>query len=281
MVKVLLAVVLSQYVRTKTDDSNLNSQCLWWKDATDIVMHQNAQGEPTVSGDTEFAAVAASMASWQTQLSACGSLTLTDGTRTQSRTVGYTINGDNENIVVFRLKKCTDVAPTNDACWSAGTCGNNYDCWEHSASAIAITSTSYTPSTGRDLDSDIELNSPSFQFTTTVPVITDVQNTVTHEIGHVLGLAHINLAGSTMNPKAETGEVTKRTLDDGSKQFICDVYPKGKPTKTCQIPTLTSGLELGKAAKVGCSSLPADATFAAGGVLAVLHLARRRRSPMS
>ena len=167
--KVAVSLVLSQYIRTKIDDTNLNSQCLWWKDSTEIVFHQNVQGDPDVSGDTEFAAVTTSFATWQTQLSSCASLTLTEGARTDSRKVGYVTSGTNENIVVFRLKKCIDTVASNDACWAAGTCGNNYDCWDHSVTAIAITSTSYTPSSGRDLDSDIELNSPSFLFTTGPP----------------------------------------------------------------------------------------------------------------
>jgi hypothetical protein len=270
--KVAMTLVLSQYIRTKVDDTNANSQCLWWLDSTTITYHQNVQGNPDVSGDSEFTAVAASFSTWQTQLTACGSLTFTEGERTQSRTVGYNTSGSNENVVLFRMQKCIDVAPANDPCWAASTCGNVHDCWEHSNTAIAITSTSYTPSTGRDLDSDIELNQPSFAFTAGTPVITDVQNTVTHEAGHVLGLAHINLAGSTMNARADTGEISKRTLDEGSKQFICDVYPKGKPTKTCQIPTLTN--TLGSPAKTGCTSVPSGAMVAA----ALFACAMRRRA---
>lgn len=275
--KVAMALVLSQYVRTKTDDSNLNSQCLWWLNDTNIVFHQSVNGEPTVSGESEFTAVSDSYGTWQTQLTACGSLKLTEGARTQTRTVGYSTDTSvtNENVVLFRLTKCNDLVTSDNACWKQGTCGNDFDCWEHSASAIAITSTSYTPSSGRDLDSDIELNSPSFLFTTGIPVVTDIQNTVTHEVGHVLGLAHINLEASTMNAKAEAGEVNKRTLDTGSKQFICDVYPKGKPTKTCQIPTLTSSL--GTPAKAGCSAAPGEA-FAALAALALISRERKRPS---
>ncbi len=271
--KVAVSVVLSQYIRTKIDETNLNSQCLWWKDSTAIVYHQNVQGDPDVPGDSEFSAVTTSFETWQTQLTACGSLTLTEGARTDNRKVGYVSSGPNENVVLFRLKKCTELVAARDACWAAGTCGNNYDCWDHSATAIAITSTSYTPASGRDLDSDIELNSPSFSFTTGIPVITDVQNTVTHEVGHVLGLAHISLAISTMNPRADSGEVSKRTLDEGSKQFICDAYPKGKPTKTCQIPLLTSSLGAPAKNTGGCASVPGEAVT---GLLALALTLKRQ-----
>lgn len=271
-VKLVLTMAISQYIRTKTDDTAVLAQCLWWKGGTNFVYQQSVQGEPKVQGDDEFAAVATSFATWQQQLTACGSLTLTEGARTPSRTVGYLVNGQNENIIVFRTKRCTEVLTSNDPCWSTSTCGNSADCWEHSDSAIAITSTSYTSSTGRDLDSDVELNSPNFRFTVGAPVLTDVQNTMTHEVGHILGLAHYNMPGSTMSLSAELGETSKRTLDVGSKQFICDVYAKGRPSKMCQIPTV--GADLGPPAKVGCTEMPLEAMAALSAIL----LLRVRRS---
>ncbi len=278
MIKVAVMVVFSQYVRSKTDDTNLNSQCLWWKDGSVIELHQNADGDPSVSGDTEFAAVGRSIATWQTEMNACGSLTLRDASRSMSKTVGYVASGPNENLIVFRLKKCTDAFTATAPCWASSTCGNQGDCWDHSNSAIAITSTSYTPSTGRDLDSDIELNSPSFQFTTGVPVITDVENTMTHELGHLVGLAHINLFGSTMNPRAETGEIGKRVLDPGSKQFVCDVYPKGKPVRTCQIPVLSSTLG---AKAPGCSSVSGDVMVLWSAIALAVRGSRSKRAVRS
>ena len=272
------------YARSKTDDSNAKSQCLWWHEKTDIVYHQNTDGNPETHG-SEFTAIAKSFATWQTQLTACGSLTLTEGPRAGLRTVGYDEKAaTNENIVLFRMKKCTGAAPATDACWKDDNCGNAYDCWQHSNSAIAITTTSYHPVTGRILDSDIELNTPSYIFSTVdspvcnppaLPysptcVSTDIQNTVTHEVGHVLGLGHINAAGSTMSPRADPGELTKRTLDCGSQKFICDVYPKGQLSRGCVVLSFDGAL--GKP-KTGCQVAP-------GPVLALVALAGllRRRS---
>src|SRR5262249_38090425 len=150
----------------------------------------------------------------------------------------------NENILLFRFQSCSFV-DKSDSCWDPKNddCGNKYDCWQHNAMAIAITTTTYDPLSGRILDADIEFNHPNFMCTTVdappcvnrmfapTCVATDVQNTVTHEIGHMLGLAHTLFAGSTMNPTAPPGETSKRVLDDGTKNFPCAVYPKGHPSK--------------------------------------------------
>lgn len=282
MLKVVMTVLLSQYVRSRVDDKDPASQCLWWPENTAIQLRQSVDGNPETPGDTEFAAVDAAMTTWQTQLNSCSSLSLTDGARTQTRKVGYFDKEANENIVVFRLRGCSDVVPTSDACHGKeDNCGNQYDCWQHQEAAIAITTTSYNPDTGRILDSDIEFNTPTFIFSTvesppcpsgsysTSCVATDVQNTTTHELGHLLGLSHSPTLGSTMSFRANPGELSKRVLDADTARFVCDAYPRGLPSKTCVIKPVSA--ELGKAAP-GCSAVPGELLLAA----AAWCLRRRR-----
>lgn len=280
--KVALAVVLSQYVRSRVDDGDLQSPCLYWTEQTQVVFRQNTQGNPDSPQETEFAAITKSFATWQAEQARCGSLALSEGPRTATRTIGFDETGANENVVLFRQKLCTQVVPAGDACASDQSCGNKYDCWEHAPTAIAITTTSFNPRSGKILDSDIELNAPRFLFTTVdsppcpanqydvTCVATDVENTITHEVGHLLGLGHTNATGSTMAPRADPGETTKRTLDPGSQQFICDVYPVGKPAKSCVIKTVDD--ELGKP-PAGCAAVPGAAWL---GLLTLLGLRRRR-----
>lgn len=276
VVKVALAVVLSQYVRTRVDDRDPNSPCLYWTDKTNIVFHQNSEGNPDTPGDSEHPAVTRAFETWQAENQACGSLTLTEGARTSSRMAGYDeSSASNENVVLFRQKMCTVAQCTDD-----DTCGNKHDCWQHAPTAIAITTTSFHPKSGKILDSDIELNAPRFLFTSVdsppcpagmfdvTCVATDVQNTVTHEVGHLLGLGHTSETGSTMAPRADPGETSKRTLDANSKRFICDVYPVGKPSKSCIIKVVDD--DLGKP-KTGCAAAPGTL-----GLLALLFLRRRR-----
>lgn len=282
---VVTALVLSQYVRSRVDDKDPASQCLWWIENTRIELRQNADGNPENIGSTEFDAVGRAITTWQTQLNSCSSLSLVEGARTTTRKVGFFDKEDNENVALFRLRKCPDVVPMGDACKlpDNDNCGNNYDCWQHTDSAIAITTTSYSPTTGRILDSDIEFNTPSYMFTTVdAPpclagqvnqgcVAADIQNSTTHELGHMLGLAHSLEVGSTMARTANSGETSKRTLDANTARFVCDVYPRGGAAKTCFIKPIDP--TLGKA--IGCGV--GDASLLLG--LGVLFLLRRRGAP--
>jgi hypothetical protein len=287
----ILAVTLAggadPYIRSRVDPAGPTDHCLYWAQNTTITWHAEQTGNPDTTGDTEFTAFEKSFATWNAQLTACASLVFAEGAKTASRTVGYdkTPGATQENILVFRFKTCgTDVPiPMSDACWNDDDCGNKYDCWQHNTSAIAITTTTYDPQSGRILDADIEYNSPSFVFTTVdTPicvnhvynqgcVATDVQNTTTHEAGHMLGLAHTLYPGSTMNPTAPPGETSKRILDPGTLSFPCAAYPKGKPSEDCVIIAEHEPVALGPP-KTGCSS-------AEGLMLpALLLLGRRRRA---
>ena len=57
----------------------------------------------------------------------------------------------------------------------------------------------------------------------------DIQNTLTHEIGHVIGLDHAPDEDSTMFASAPSGETTKRILDEGTQKALCEIYPRGDP----------------------------------------------------
>jgi hypothetical protein len=276
--KMATLLVLSQYTRSRVDGPN--SQCLWWAEQTQISFHQNEKGNPETPGETEFGAIKKAYDSWQTQMNTCGNLAISEGQRTNSRDVGYIENKDNMNVVLFRQKNCSDVAPKTDKCWTDDNCGNAFDCWQHIPGAIALTTTSFNKESGRILDSDIELNTPNFIFSAVdappciapnflvTCVATDIQNTLTHEVGHLLGLSHTDIPGSTMAPRAPGGEISKRDLDSFSKQFVCDVYPKGKPSRTCKI--VNAKAELGKVG--GCNSLPISLC-----ACVVLFFSRRRK----
>lgn len=288
----VLALSLGQvssapYARSRTDAGDISSQCLFWT-VPKITWYQSSAGNPpTKPAGSEFDAVRRSFQSWQEVFSTCGNLSMEEGGMVNDREVGYEVGGDNRNLVLFRQRRCSEVAPSNDACWTDDACGNKYDCWSNDSQTIAVTLTTYDEISGIIYDSDIELNTPGFYFTTldgplcnlpvttTNCVSTDVENTMTHEIGHFIGLDHTTYLGSTMNPRAQPGETSKRSIDQGSKDFVCMAYPKGKPSVACIHPTTEQTLGR-KASLAGCSSAGAEAWLPALAGWVLLAVRRRR-----
>ena len=281
LAKVVLLAALSQYTRSRVDQADPASQCLWWLEGTTLTWHANQDGNAYTPGDTEFAALGAAFDTWQAQLSLCGNLRFAQGARSASRKVGYFQDGHDENLQLFRQTMCTAVAATTDACWTHDDCGNVHDCWQFGPTALAITTTTYSPTSGSIYDADIEFNAGTYRFTAVdSPVCVapnyspacvdmDIQNTATHEIGHMLGLAHYASTSSTMNKNADPGETRKRVLDPGTRQFVCDAYPQGQASQSCVTPAVTSAL----GSPAGCAVGGPWLALAAG----ALVLSRRRR----
>ncbi len=124
--------------------------------------------------------------------------------------------------------------------------------WQFGAAAIAITRNFYVSGeaarSGQILDSDILLNGVDHVFSTNNTLNThDVQNIVTHEVGHFLGLGHDGPSGqenedAVMFAVAKTNEFKKRTLHPNDIAGIREAYA-GSGTKyapsnapTCQVP---------------------------------------------
>ncbi len=176
-------------------------------------------------------------------------------------------------------------------------CGSIYGCFDDGPGCIgqnpcaqwgivALTSVLYDPATGRIIDADIEVNgwdgaagtigSPPQHgwyftcFSGTQPqacttygqstpdcAYIDLQNTVTHEVGHFIGLAHSSVAGSTMIATTGPRETSKRDLAADDVAGVCAIYPQG------------SG---------GCGCGAGDAAGAGSLFLAALALRPRRRA---
>lgn len=282
---IALALVLasaseaSAYVRSESP----GGQCLFWN-RREIPWVLNEKGSADVLPIEEL--VAALQRSFQTWEDVeCSDITFRYDGLTSGIDAGreITSTSGNENSLIWRELSCNDAAPPNDDCFIEGTCPELYDCWDHAAGIIALTTTSFSNSTGVIVDADIEFNGVDFDFTvgdgppcaagvTAACVSTDVQNTATHEIGHMLGFDHSPVLDSTMAATAALGETSKRTLEQDDIDALCDVYPAGGRVLTCSpsgnvriSPDPDDG---------GCHTMPVAGV---AGLLALL--VRRRRVP--
>ncbi|WP_241759598.1 myxosortase-dependent metalloprotease, MXAN_2677/MXAN_2678 family [Pyxidicoccus parkwayensis] len=268
--------------------------CLLWP-VRDYVYHLDAAGSARTPGDTEVGAIEASFDTWRNLSKTCSDYAFRRGEDWSLPVkVGYDQEKpyNNYNIITFRETSCPDVVSEQDPCWDDDTCGNVYKCWDHGEGTIGLTTSTFSFRDGRVLDADIELNgsqpggSIGFLFTTvdspvcegtpsTDCVATDLQNTVTHEIGHVVGLDHTFVSGSTMEPTAPPGETRKRVIDSGSAAGFCSIYPRGMPPTQCVVRPGAGITTQADGRGTGCSAAPGP--LALGAVLAALALARRRK----
>ncbi|MBK8009897.1 MAG: matrixin family metalloprotease [Deltaproteobacteria bacterium] len=115
--------------------------------------------------------------------------------------------------------------------------------WRHDADAIAVTTNAYDANTGIVADADIEVNAQHFTFVKAVEGCSpssgymDLRNTLTHEIGHVIGLDHPPRLRAykayTMYPSAPACETGKQSLEEDDILGLCTIYPANGATTPC------------------------------------------------
>lgn len=159
-------------------------------------------------------------------------------------------------------------------------------------SAFALTTVWHNQRTGEILDADIQLNEQLGPWTVCPEGgcpqgarVVDLQNVLTHEIGHFFGLGHSEVNIATMAPTSTRGETSKRVLRTDDIEGFCAIYPPGSLPEACD-PTPTGGLALDCETKSGdgggCSatSLPSGDTsipFGVGTLLLLLGLVAMTR----
>jgi len=123
----------------------------------------------------------------------------------------------------------------------------------------AVTTLIYDASTGVIIDADIDLNGYNFFWTTSddgTKAATDIENTMTHELGHLLGLAHSPEPKATMFGNTSQGELDKRSLEQDDTSGVCFIYPfddttpQGGGQGTVKVD-VQGGCAVGGAARIG------------------------------
>lgn len=108
---------------------------------------------------------------------------------------------------------------------------------------LAKTTVTFDGTSGEILDADIEINSAYNNLSVgDRKVEYDLQSIVTHEIGHMIGLAHSSDFGATMFAAYDPGTTELRTLAPDDLKAVCAAYPPGRAA-SCD-PTPRGGLSL-------------------------------------
>lgn len=325
----LCAAPASAYVRSTTgvdaDGSSHPDQglCTWWNTRelhyvvnASVLDGTTSSGTPLSGCGSAGAASALVQASFPAWQQSCTDMRFVfDRDDPADTGLGYDESGSNTNLVVWRQGSCSAFsdADCHVALKEMGPCIARHNCWAYGDSGIlALTHTTFRPSTGEIVDADMELHawdgvdpnitrgwwytcaSPDPGITTcTRPygqgdcIYIDVGNTVTHEAGHVLGLDHTcvtsypepynqcsaALVDGVMYPSAPFGETKKRALSDDDVSAVCTIYPAGRAVdRVTACPNSPSP----EAGGCGCSTASPGALAPFGLLAVALGIWRRR-----
>jgi MYXO-CTERM domain-containing protein len=216
------------------------------------------------------------------------------------------VHTDYKTMLVFRTTSWCALDPTGQCDPDPGV-EAAYD-----SSALALTTVSANPHTGEIKDVDMEVNAFQHAWADIVvhpelgpaqmpgSTIQDLQNALTHEFGHLIGLDHTcyqtppatiptdengvpildcfsadeAVHETTMFPSATPGDTMKRDLAPDDRQGLCDIYNVANDPQVCAPVTMPSAGGCSCAAAPGGHSTSA---LAGGALLAVAVAVRRRR----
>jgi len=246
------------------------------------------EGTRAIAGDNEVTVFEDVIATWNQGVAACSYMDVVSIGQLHDREVGT----DRVNVLKFRDVTWCRPALKDDPprCYSQTTAG--------------ITTVVYVddPGNTRDgeiVDADIELNGVDFAISVNGITLDDsgcqaeLANTLTHEMGHMLGLEHtcrvdsdpprvddqgadVPLCSATSDPAIvdatmynyqDCGETKKESLSADEIDALCAVYPIAEDPHQCNPP--------GDGA--GCCDAGADGTGALALSLLVALAIRRRR----
>lgn len=225
---------------------------LYWESGC-VFISVDANGTKQLPGDLEFQIVNNAIAAWNEATASCSYMRLINEGKKEVE-----VGRDNVNVIKFRdttwCRPATKDAPPK--------------C--HPDSAAGITTATFvddasSPRDGAIVDADIELNGEDFALSAngqtlgTANCLSELQNTLTHEIGHLLGLEHTCLAlgdpprvddkgaavpscgnantdqeNATMFNFQECGERKKETLEPDDIAGVCGIYPVADYPGTCE-----------------------------------------------
>jgi hypothetical protein len=176
----------------------------------------------------------------------------------------YNERGANVNLVTFK-----------DDDWTYKGIDNNR----------AKTTVTFDGNTGEIFDADIEINSATNQISVSDKSAQyDLQSILTHEVGHLIGLAHSDDPSATMFASYAPGSTALRSLSDDDIAAVCAAYPpdrvascestpRGGLADTCSAEEASSGCGYA----TGSAVAPMSSCILLAALLSRSLRARRRR----
>ncbi len=283
---VLLPGGTARFVRTGTTEAG---NYLSWPSGCVFMTYANGTGD--LAGDREFEVIDEVLATWNDAVASCSYLQLV-----AAPPVDAELGHDGRNIIRFRDRWCrpaTDEDP--ELCLSAGAAG---------LTTVIFVDDTDSARDGEIVDADVELNAQHFAISEAgaslgdAPCLADLANTLTHELGHVMGFDHSCLTETdppkldgngaavprcaatsdpaiveaTMYPFQDCGETKKASPETDDVAALCAVYDRASDPDECEA---APGAEPpGCCAVDGRGPGPAGAALLA--VLCALRLGRRR-----
>jgi hypothetical protein len=221
MIRLLLMLLLTlsitpalSFVRSSPSGFSVswNSNCLR--------MSLSESGSQDIEMSDLEAAISDSMQPWN-DLDCSGVGLIYEGT-TSSNVVGFSNTGPNGNLIVFQ---------------------DDLGEWLYQPDILALTTLTFCSAEGglckfrgQILDGDIEFNGREEPFSANEQSLADHHdfvNTLTHELGHFIGLDHSLEPESTMYFSAPIEEIEKRTLDIDDQAGFCEIYETCEASDAC------------------------------------------------